>query len=111
MIELNAPMVVQCLREGKWELALYSGQAFDYAIPFREMLTSIASILSRDVLSSCDLPAYEEFEDFIEGTLRFGTEIIDIYYEHSLAYISLQSPRESVLRDIVARLQPHVIVI
>ena len=51
------------------------------------------------------LPEYEANEDFVEGTLRFGDEVLRIYYEHSLSYLSLSTDRCEVLCDVAARLE------
>ena len=77
--------------DGGWDLVLWAGEPFDYSTPFREMLAGIAGILNLDVPASIELPTYEEYEDFVEGTLQFGDETIRIYYEHSLSYLVLMS--------------------
>jgi hypothetical protein len=52
------------------------------------------------------LPAYEDYEDFVEGALQFGDEAIRTYYEHSLSYLVLMSDSANTLRKIADRLAP-----
>jgi hypothetical protein len=74
------------------------------------MLADMAVALSQFAPSSIRLPAYEEYEDFIEGTLQFRDETLRIYYEHSLSYLALGSESEDTLRDVAVRLQSCVTV-
>jgi hypothetical protein len=87
---------------------LWAGEPFDYSTPFREMLAGIAGILSQDAPTSIELPAYEEYEDFVEGTLQFGDETIRTYYEHSLSYLVLLSDSADTLRRIADRIAPFM---
>lgn len=57
------------------------------------------------------LPAQEENEDFVEGTLQFSAVPLHVYYEHSLSYLTLTSDSEAVLRDAMQRIQPHIALI
>jgi hypothetical protein len=57
-----------------------------------------------------ELPAYEDHEDFVSGTLRFGDEVLRIYYEHALGYLALTSDKPDSLHDLIARLRSQVIV-
>jgi len=108
MIEVHCRPAIERHRKGGWELVLWTGNAFDYSTPFREMLTDIAAALDKDAPTSVELPGYEDFEDFVEGELRFGDESIGIYYEHSLSYLSLMSDSPKTLNKICSRLQPLV---
>ena len=71
----------------------------------------MAKALSQHYPSDLKLRVYEEEEDFIEGTLQFGSTTVRICYEHSLGYLALMSDSEHTLRDLAARLQPSVIVV
>jgi len=80
------------------------GDAFDYTTPFRAALAEMVDVLSRQAPSSIRLPDYEDWEDFVEGSLQFGGTTVHVYYEHSLAYLSLTSPSEDTLREIASHL-------
>lgn len=87
---------------------LWTGDAFDYSTPFRDMLVDIATVLNTDAPTSVELPGYDASEDDVEGVLRFGDEQVAIYYEHSLSYLSLMSNSAHTLYKIADRLQPLV---
>ena len=108
MIKVYAQPAIEPHRKSGWELVLWTGNAFDHSTPFREMLTDIATVLSKDAPTSLELPGYEAMEDDVEGVLRFGEESIGIYYEHSLSYLSLISDSPKTLNKIADRLQPLV---
>lgn len=71
----------------------------------------IAGALGQGAKADLQLPSYEADEDFIESSLQFGTGPLRIYFEHSLSYLTLMSDNESALRDVAARIQPHVALI
>jgi hypothetical protein len=108
MIKVHSRPVIEPHRKSGWELVLWTGDAFDYSTPFREMLTEIAAVLNREAPASVELPGYDAMEDDVEGVLRFGDEAIGIYYEHSLSYLALTSDSPNTLRKIADRLQPLV---
>jgi hypothetical protein len=108
MISVYSKPAIEPGEKGGWELVLWTGNAFDYSTPFREMLTDIAAVLNQQAPAKVELPAYRAFEDFVEGELRFGDEAIRVYYEHSLSYLSLMSDSANTLRKIADRLQPLV---
>jgi hypothetical protein len=108
MIRVHAKPAIEPHRKSGWELVLWTGDAFDYSTPFREMLTDIAEVLNKDAPTSVELPGYEATEDDVKGVLRFGDESIGIYYEHSLSYLSLMSDSANTLNKIAHRLQPLV---
>jgi hypothetical protein len=104
MIEVRCRPAVEPNARGGWDLVLWAGEPFDYSTPFRQMLASIACVLSQDAPTSIALPVYEDHEDFVEGTLQFGDEMIRTYYEHSLSYLVLMSDSANTLRKIADRL-------
>jgi hypothetical protein len=108
MIMVHSRPAIEPHRKSGWELVLWTGDAFDYSTPFREMLTEIAAVLNREAPASVELPGYDAMEDDVEGVLRFGDEAIGIYYEHSLSYLSLMSDSANTLHKIADRLQPLV---
>ena len=108
MIRVHSKPSIEPHRKSGWELVLWTGDAFDFSTPFREMLTDIATVLNKDAPTSVELPRYEAAEDDVEGVLRFGDEAIGIYYEHSLSYLSLMSDSANTLNRIASRLQPLV---
>ena len=108
IIKVHCRPVIERHRKSGWELVLWTGDAFDYSTPFREMLTDIATVLNQEAPASVELPGYDAFEDDVEGVLRFGDHEIGIYYEHSLSYLSLTSDSPNTLHKIADRLQPLV---
>ncbi|HET7885311.1 MAG TPA: hypothetical protein VFL62_03705 [Bradyrhizobium sp.] len=108
MITVHSKPSIEPHRKSGWELVLWTGDAFDYSTPFRDILTDIAAVLNRDAPTSVELPGYEAMEDDVRGVLRFGNESIGIYYEHSLSYLSLMSESPKTLNKICDRLQPLV---
>jgi hypothetical protein len=108
LIRVHSRPVIEPHRKSGWELVLWTGNAFDYSTPFREMLTDIATVLNREAPTSIELPGYDASEDDVEGVLRFGDEAIGIYYEHSLSYLALMSDSANTLHKIADRLQPLV---
>ena len=108
MIKVHSRPVIERHRKSGWELVLWTGDAFDYSTPFREMLSEIAKVLNQEAPASIELPGYEALEDDVEGVLRFGDEAIGIYYEHSLSYLALTSNSANTLRKVADRLQPLV---
>jgi hypothetical protein len=55
-----------------------------------------------------ELPDYEDHEDFVRGTLRFGETALPTYYEHALGYLALTSDTAEMLEDLAERLRSHV---
>jgi hypothetical protein len=108
MIEVRCRPTIEPDARGGWNLVLWAGEPFDYSTPFRKMLASIADALGQEAFACIKLPAYEDYEDFVEGTLQFGDETIRIYYEHSLSYLVLTSDSADTLRRIADRLAPLV---
>ena len=110
MIKIRSEPVIEPDLKGGWHLIFWIGNTFAYTTPFRSILADMAGALSQLAPSSIQLPAHEEREDFVEGTLQFGDETLRIYYEHSLSYLTLTSDSEDTLRDVAVRLQTCVTV-
>jgi hypothetical protein len=108
MIKVHSRPVIEPHRKRGWELVLWTGDAFDYSTPFRDMLSDIAAILSQEAPTSVELPGYVAREDDVEGVLHFGNDKIGVYYEHSLSYLSLMSNSATTLTAIAERLRPLV---
>jgi hypothetical protein len=108
MIEVHSPLKIEADPRGGWQLILWAGETFDYTTPFRALLGDIAEALGQDRQNDLQLPPYEVGEDFVEGTLRFGSTPLWIYYEHSLSYLALMSDSEGTLRDVADRIQRGV---
>jgi len=105
MIEVRSSFKIEPDPQGGWQLILWAGNAFDYATPFRALLRDIAEALGQDRENDLQLPPYEIGEDFVEGTLRFRSTPLRVYYEHSLSYLALMSHSEGPLRDAADRIQ------
>lgn len=74
------------------------------------MLVDIVDALGQDPQNDLQIPAYEIYEDFVEGTLQFGAALLRVYYEHSLSYLAIMSDNEAALRDLVNRVWSRVSV-
>ena len=83
----------------------WAGDAFDYTIPFRSILTEIAEALEQNPQIDLQLPAFDGNEDFVEGALLFGASPLEVYYEYSLGYLLLTSDSDVTLREAAARIQ------
>jgi hypothetical protein len=94
--------------QGGWQLMLFVGDAFDYTTPFRALLSDIAEALGQHPQNDLELPPYEAWEDFIEGTLRFGSLSLRIYYEHSLSFLALTNDSQDTLQVVADRIQRSV---
>jgi hypothetical protein len=71
---------------------------FDFNFPFRPLLEFVAECLRQEgVTVDLDLPDYIEFEDFVEGYLRVDGRPVEVYFEHSLSYLSLGSDSQQDL--------------
>jgi len=110
MIRLCAPPVIEHDPRRGWQLVLWAGDAFDYSTPFRAMLAEMASVLADTAPTRLELPDYEDHEDFVRGTLRFGDQTLPTYYEHSLGYLAFTSNNVNTLQDIAERLRSHLVV-
>ena len=108
MIEVRSQPLIERHPKGAWQLTFWMGEPFDQTTPFRTALNDMAAVIGRGSPPSIQLPEYEADEDFVEGTLRFGDEVLRIYYEHSLSYLSLSTDRYEVLCEVAARLQSSV---
>jgi hypothetical protein len=97
MIELRSTFKIEPDPQGGWQLILWAGDAFDYTTPFRALLGDVAEALGQDREIDLQLPPYEIGEDFVKGTLRFGSTTLRIHYEHSLSYFALLSDGQAPL--------------
>jgi hypothetical protein len=48
MIELRSPAAIEAAPDGKWQLVLLMGEAFDYTIPFRATLREMTEIVGQE---------------------------------------------------------------
>jgi hypothetical protein len=108
VLQVHTAPVVELAREGGWEIVLWLGHAFDYHEPFRAHLEEIACLLGEDPARALALPPYEEYEDFVEGSLKFASHELSIYYEHSLGYLSISHPCRLPLDAVIASISPAV---
>ena len=90
------------------DLVLGAGNPIRLLDTVSRNVAGIAGILNLDAPTSIELPTYEEYEDFVEGTLQFGDETIRAYYEHSLSYLVLMSDSADTLRKVADRLAPFM---
>jgi hypothetical protein len=111
MIKVRSQPAIEPDPRGGWQLIFWMGEAFDYTTAFRSALSNMTEVLNREVPSSTKLPDHEDHEDFVEGLLHFGGEVLRIYHEHSLSYLSLSTNNDDTLRDVAARLRSSVNVV
>jgi hypothetical protein len=65
----------------------------------RAALDEIAVALGCETRSAVQLPkGHEEFEDFVEGTLHVGNEVLHVYFEHALGYLAPSGKDQATLR-------------
>lgn len=111
-IRVHSPLTVKRETHDRyWEAVFWAGGAFDFYTPFRAVLRTVAEVLGQDADVDLLLPPYEDGEDFIEGTLRFGAATLDIYFEYCLGYLSVMHADRAVLDALVRRVQPYVTVV
>jgi hypothetical protein len=104
MIPIKSLPKIEPDRNDGWNLVFWIGAAFDYTTPFRAALAEMVDVLGRQAPSSVRLPDHEDGEDFVEGSLRFGSTTVRVYYEYSLGYLSLTCASEDILREIASHL-------
>lgn len=100
-------------RGGVAHSKFYTGQdydaCFDFNFPFRPLLDFLAECLRQDGMTvDLDLPDYMEFEDFVEGHLTVDGRRVDVYFEHSLSYLSLGSNSQAELIIVINASQGKV---
>lgn len=103
-------MEVERSRDGSegWDLTLYVGEAFDSSIPFRAILQEIVARLSESATCELRMPPYQHHEDFVAGSLDWGSDRFHVYYEYSLGYLSLSSCDKIALDRLWSRLSSIV---
>jgi len=106
MIPVNWAPKIEPGQAGTWSLTLFTGDAFDYSIPFRDYLDRILARLGEP--AALRLPPWQEGEDFIEGTLVWRGRDIHVYFEHSLAYLDFSSPDRTAIEDLFAHIRPEL---
>ncbi|WP_140985697.1 hypothetical protein [Asticcacaulis tiandongensis] len=101
-------MEIEAAQFGGWQLTLWAGEACDYSIPFRAILTEIVNVLRKGDMAELKLPPFEDGEDFIEGIIRVREIELNIYYEYSLGYLALMNESREVLEHVFSELEPTV---
>jgi hypothetical protein len=92
----------------RWDLTLCVGKAFDFSIPFRAILQEIVVRLAASTTCELHMPAYQDREDFVSGTLDWGSDSYGVYYEYSLAYLDLSSRDKAAIDRLWACLSSIV---
>jgi len=93
-----------------WDLTLQVGMAFDFTRPFRDILQEIMVRLCASAPCGLSMPAYHDREDFVEGTLDWGSDSFHVHYEYSLGFLSLWSSDKAALDRLSAGLAGIVAV-
>ena len=86
-------------------LVLWACEAFDDEYSFRDLLTGITAVLEATRPVVLTLPPEQPREDFVEGGMRWGGTVYDVYFERSLGYLELSSVSESDLRELLGKLK------
>jgi hypothetical protein len=108
MIEVCTPPTIDQEPGGDFQLCFWVLDVFNYGTPFRTMLAEAADALGCHPASGLHLPAYMEGEDFIEGTLDFGSTTLRVYFEHSRSYLSITHSSKRLLEDVLRQVMPLV---
>ena len=107
MIAVNQKPRIESVHDDgseRWDLTLWVGKAFDFSIPFRAILQEIVVRLSASTTCELHMPAYQDREDFVSGTLDWGSDSFHVYYEYSLGYLSLSSRDKAAFDRLWTRL-------
>ena len=111
MLTVHTAPIVSADRWSEWQLIYWlDREAFDYSIPFRTALSEIAATLAQSKPTEVDLADFAEGEDFIEGRLIFGEDVISIYYEYSLGYLALGNQNRAPLDEIEVLMRPATLI-
>ena|SRR3989442_10873578 len=92
----------QLLLEGSSRtLLLWVCVPFDDDYSFRQLLVEITAVLKNKWDADLTLPPEEPHEDFVDGTLRWGPIVYDVYFERSLGYLQFSSASEPKARELL----------
>lgn len=109
MIGVHTEPEVESVPGCGWEIVVWAGDAFDYAIPFRRILEEIKDATG-DGAARLLLPDHEQDEDFIEGILQYDETSVQLYFEYALGYLSLRSEDRAVLDSLLTKILPLITV-
>lgn len=108
MIEVCSLPVIDQEPGGDYQLCFWVLEVFNYNTPFRDMLAEATVALGADPDRDLDLPAYCEDEDFIEGSLALGTDVLRVYFEHARSYLSISHPNKHVMAGVLEKVRPSI---
>lgn len=108
MIEVCSLPVIDQEPGGDYQLCFWVLEVFNYNTPFRDMLVEATVALGADPGRDLDLPDYCEDEDFIEGSLALGTDVLRVYFEHARSYLSISHPNKHVMAGVLERVRPCI---
>lgn len=109
VIELKSFPSIEANLDGP-QLVLWMGEPFDFSTPFRRVLAEIMEALGPESGRSLQIPTPEQGEDFIDGSFRFDGKLVEVYWEHSLSYLSLRPSDIAALHDIADRIRPLIVI-
>lgn len=109
VIELNSFPSIEANPDGP-QLVLWMGKPCDFSIPFRPALAEILEALGPETVRSLQVPPPEQGEDFIEGSFRFAGNLVEVYWEHCLGYLSLKPGNVAALHEMADRIRPLIVV-
>lgn len=108
MINLRSPLVLKGLPPNRWELYFDAGELFSETTPFRDYLEQIRAALAAEAPAELRLPPPQGYDDCVEGQLQWGTEVLDIYFERALSYLTLAGDNEAAMQRALGRIRPLV---
>jgi hypothetical protein len=89
------------LEGSAWTLLLWVCDPFDDQYSFREFFVAIVAVLQQVHDAKLTLPPEKLREDFVDGTLRWGTLVYDVYFERSLGYVQFSNASEPNTRELL----------
>lgn len=92
--------------ELKFRLRQFFDALFDFNFPFRPLIDLLAECVRQTgVPVEVTLPDYDEFEDFVDGSMNVDGSKIRIYFEHSLSFISFEAKTPNGLNRLLTASQ------
>lgn len=108
MITLRSPLILKGLPPNRWELYFDVGELFSETTPFRDYLEQIRTVLAVEAPADLHLPPAQGYDDCVEGTLQWGGETFDIYFERALSYFTLAGADEAAMQRALTLIRPVI---
>ena len=89
-------------------LVLFVCDCFDEGYSFRGLFAKFATVLRASREFTLSLPPETPAEDFVDGSMRWGSTTYDVYFERSLGFVTFSSPSQSTTRELLAAMTPEL---